>query len=290
MERFNLGAHTRNITTQSKDAQRLFNLGLNWCFGFNQEEGAACFEKVLEHDPNCAIAHWGIAYAKGPFYNMPWCDFSAEEAKQCTKICFDHVSQAEALIDYASPAEKALIKAIRARFQKPHIVDQQEFDKWDDDYANAMRNAHQEFPDDRDIKALFVEAIMTRTPWKLWNVQTNQPAKGADTLEAITACENDIENAKNLGLPQHPAILHLHIHATEMSPNPEQAMWSADALSGLCPDAGHMNHMPGHTYVLCGEYAKAKDASTRAIIADDKYVEYAGPYNIYTTARCHDLH
>ena len=39
MDRFDLGAHTRRISTVSPDAQKWFNLGLNWCYGFNQEEG-----------------------------------------------------------------------------------------------------------------------------------------------------------------------------------------------------------------------------------------------------------
>ena len=38
-----------------------------------------------------------------------------------------------------------------------------------------------------------------------------------------------------------------------MSNEPERAMHSADILGGLCPDAGHMNHMPGHTYLAVGE-------------------------------------
>jgi hypothetical protein len=35
-------------------------------------EAVACFRKALEHDPDCAMAHWGIAYAAGPNYNLPW--------------------------------------------------------------------------------------------------------------------------------------------------------------------------------------------------------------------------
>ena len=48
--------------------------------------------------------------------------------------------------------------------------------------------------------------------------------------------------------------------------------------------------MPGHIYLLCGEYEKAKTASEAAILVNRKYLSYAGPYNYYTTARCHDLH
>ena len=75
-----------------------------------------------------------------------------------------------------------------------------------------------------------------------------------------------------------------------MSNDPGCAMYSADTLSALCPDAGHMNHIPGHVYALCGEYDKAKVVCEKAILADKKYLDYAGPYNFYTTARCHDLH
>lgn len=75
-----------------------------------------------------------------------------------------------------------------------------------------------------------------------------------------------------------------------MSDAPERALFSADMLGTLCPDAGHMNHMLGHTYVLCGEYEKAKIASEKAIRAANLYVDYAGPFNFYTTARVHNLH
>jgi len=80
MDRFDLGANTRRISTASPDAQKWFNLGLNWCYGFNQEEGVKCFRKALESDPDCLMAHWGIAYASGPFYNLPWRDLGAAEA------------------------------------------------------------------------------------------------------------------------------------------------------------------------------------------------------------------
>lgn len=290
MEQFDLGTHTRRITTDSEQAQSYFNLGLNWCFGFNHEEGAKCFQRVLEFDPDCAMAHWGIAYALGPFYNQPWCDLTHEEATNTTAICYAHIQRSLSLLDRCTKAEQALINALAERFQKPHPVPQQDFDKWDDAYANAMRKVYKGFPDDFDVIALFVEAMMTRTPWKLWNVKTNKPTEGADTLEALEVCERAIEMADANLITQHPAILHLHIHLTEMSKEPERAMRSADILGSLCPDAGHLNHMPGHTYVLCGEYEKAKIASEKAICADDMYNDYAGPFNFYTTARCHDLH
>ena len=287
---FDLGTHTRRITTSSSETQLWFNRGLNWCFGFNQEEGVTCFQKSLEYDPECAMAYWGIAYAAGPFYNMPWCDFSVDEAIICTKFCHDHIRKAQSFSTTVTKAEAALIDALAARFQADHPVPQSDFDKWDDAYANAMRAVYNKYPEDLDIIALFAEAMMTRTPWKLWNVLTDQPTEGADTFEALEVLEKAINLTNAKGILQHPAIVHYLIHVLEMSATPERALASADALGTLCPDAGHMNHMPGHIYVLCGQYEDAKIASEKAIRADRMYVDYAGPYNFYTTSRCHDLH
>ena len=96
--------------------------------------------------------------------------------------------------------------------------------------------------------------------------------------------------ANDRGIAQHPAVVHLHIHAMEMANNPETAMASADALATLSPDSGHLNHMPGHIYVLCGDYEKARLVSRKALRANDMFLAYAGPFTYYTVACCHDLH
>ena len=40
----------------------------------------------------------------------------------------------------------------------------------------------------------------------------------------------------------------------EMSATPQDALPAADLLRGLVPDAGHLQHMPSHIDVLCGDY------------------------------------
>ena len=84
MDRFNLGNHSMPVSTTSPQAQKWFDMGLNWCYGFNHEEGVKCFLKALEHDPRCVMAHWGAAFGSGPFYNNVWRQFVVHrhEAKQ----------------------------------------------------------------------------------------------------------------------------------------------------------------------------------------------------------------
>ncbi|WP_213774512.1 hypothetical protein [Bradyrhizobium sp. dw_78] len=290
MDRFNLGTHSRAISTTSPDAQHWFDLGLNWCFGFNKNEGIKCFWKALEFDSGCVMAHWGIAYGSGPFYNLTWREHGEEEANASAKTAFAHIEAARALSGTATDLENRLVEALACRVQKPHAVLPTEFDRWDDDYAAALRRVYYDYPDDHDVMALFVEALITRTPRRLWDVRTGLPAKNSDVIEALEICDRAIELADRQGVKPHPAIVHLHIHALEMSNEPQRAMRSAETLATLCPDAGHMNHMPGHVYMLCGDYQRAKAASEQAIIADDMYLDYAGPLTFYTVACAHDLH
>ena len=290
MDRFNLGAHTWAVSTASAEAQDWFNLGLNWCYGFNREEALRCFRKAIEFDPQCVMLHWGMAYAAGPFYNFAWREYGEQEANASTKLARDHICKARAFAPHATGLENMLVEAIARRIQKPHAVAPEEYDRWDEDYAAEMRRIYHSRRDDEDVAALYVEALITRTPRRLWDVKTGQPAKGSDVVEALHACERSMRRADKLGVQQHPAILHLYIHALEMSNVPQLGMRAADALAPMCPDAGHLNHMPGHIYLLCGDYEKARLASIRAIAANNKFLEYAGPFTFYTVACCHDLH
>lgn len=290
MDRFNLGSYRRRISTASAETQRWFDIGLNWCYGFNHEEGIKCFERALETDSTCPMVHWGIAYAAGPFYNLTWKEHGAVEARAATKRCFEHVRVAKTHADRATEVEHQLIEALSFRFQKPHPVPPAELEQWDDAYAAEMRRAYYRFPDDRDVMALFVEALMMRTVRKLWDLKTGKPAANSDALEALAVCERAIAMADEVGMRHHPAILHLHIHLLEMSAIPERAIRSANLLGGMCPDAGHLNHMPGHIYVLCGEYEQAKLASERAIRANDLYLGYTDEPTYYLLGCGHDLH
>lgn len=290
MDHFDLGTYRRPISTSSAETQRWFDIGLNWCYGFNHEEGIKCFEKALETDPDCAFVHWGIAYAAGPFYNLTWKEHGKDEANRAAKRCFEHVQLARAQAAKASAVEQQLIEALATRFQQPHGVTPAEFEQWDNAYVAAMRQVYRDFLDDHDVMALTVEALMMRTVRRLWDLKTGRPAPNSDVLEALEVCERSIRLSDEAGTAPHPAILHLHIHLLEMSTQPERGIRSADLLGTMCPDAGHMNHMPGHIHVLCGDYDKAKLASEKAVRANDLYLAYASEPTYYLLGCCHDLH
>ncbi len=287
---FDLGRYTRPLATRNPEAQLWFDRGLLWLYGFNHEEAVFCFREAQRADPDCAIAFWGEAYAAGPFINLPWCWMSETEAQDAITTCFAATQEAMERRDDATPVERALIEALPARYQRNAVVSLDEFSRWDDDFAARMREVHHRFPGDADVASLFAEALITRTPWRLWDPDTGEAADGADTEEARDVLEAAMRIRSEARQAPHPGMLHMYIHVMEMSRIPECAQAAADGLHRLSPDNGHLNHMPCHIYLQCGRYADALAVSRKAVRADVKYARRVGPFNFYTTARCHDFH
>ncbi|MFF4780422.1 hypothetical protein [Streptomyces griseorubiginosus] len=286
MEYYDLGSHGRPVTTESAEAQLWFDRGLVWTYAFHHEEAVACFEKAAAADPDCAMAHWGIAYALGPNYNKPWEFFDDRDLARTVERTHLAVESAhEKAAARATPVERALIGALRARYPQARPVE--DCTVWNPPYADAMRAVHELAPDDADVAALYADALMNLTPWQLWDLRTGEPALGARTREARAVLERALASATGR---DHPGVLHLYVHLMEMSPTPELALTAADRLRGLVPDAGHLLHMPSHLEVLCGDYRRVVSDNSAAIAADEKVRARAGALNFYTLYRSHNYH
>ncbi|MER6221314.1 hypothetical protein ABT189_12145 [Streptomyces sp900105755] len=287
MDYYDLGRHGRRVTTSSASAQTWFDRGLNWTYAFNHEEAVRCFEASGAADPDCAMADWGIAYALGPNYNKPWEFFDPDELADTMERTHAAVERAHAKAAPATPVERALIEALRARYPQSAAPDAAACSVWNTAYADSLRTAYGLAPDDLDVATLYADALMNLTPWQLWDIRSGRPADGARTEEAKAVLERALGTESGAG---HPGLLHLYIHLMEMSPTPELALPFADRLRDLVPDAGHLQHMPSHLEVLCGDYRRVVSDNAAAVAADEKYLARAGAMNFYTLYRCHNLH
>jgi len=286
MDYYDLGTYSRRITTRSADAQTWFDRGLIWVYAYNHEEGIKCFHKALEHDPGCAMAHWGVAYASGPNYNLPWRLQDPKGKARALAASYDAMKKAEACAAAASPIEQALIGALPARYPQRDPVE--DMLPWDKAFTAAMRGVFQRFPDDLDVRCVFVEAIMNETPWKMWDLATGKPYKHAGTEECMRVLEQAFDTTPASW--DHPGLLHLYVHLMEMSPFPQRALRMGDRLRELVPDSGHLVHMPTHIDVLCGNYRDVVVYNQKAVVADRKFLEREGPLNIYSMYRNHNHH
>lgn len=288
MAYYDVDVYSREVTTTSPEAQLWFDRGLVWCFAYFHDEAIDCFRKALEADPSCAMAHWGVAYAVGPNYNLPWELRDEQMRRESLAMAYDATQAALALVDSVTAPERALIEALPARFPRREPDERDVMRGWNDDFTNAMRAVHERFPDDLDLRTVFAEAIMNRTPWRMWDQVTGQPAENAGTLEAAAVLEAALDD--DLRAMRHPGLLHLYVHLMEMSPFPEKALKAGDVLRDLVPDAGHLIHMPTHIDIQCGFYRDVFHWNWEATKVDRKALDRRGVFTIYTGYRIHNYH
>ncbi|GAA3991612.1 hypothetical protein GCM10022384_44250 [Streptomyces marokkonensis] len=283
---YDLGDHRRTVTTSSPQAQVWFDRGLLWAYCFNFEEAARCFEKAVVEDPECAMAHWGIAFAKGPNYNKAWRFFDATDLKASVDCANGALERARAASVLCAPFERALIEAMAARFPRHGLPEGPDgFAALDRAYADAMREVYRAHPEDLDSVALFADALLCVSPRALWDLDTGEPV-GYGTLEAREVIELAFARP---GGDRHPALNHLYVHLMEMSPFPETALPAADRLRNLAPDGGHMAHMSTHIDAACGDWRRVVESNAVAIAADDRFFARENSRHWYALYRAHNL-
>lgn len=281
---YDVGLFEYPVSTSNAEAQTWFNRGIIWSYAFNHVEATACFEECVRHDPSLVMGYWGIAYAAGPHYNKSWAAMDAKDLKNSLRKCREAAKKGKEIASTAPPAERALMEAIPSRIPS----DTEHFQSANVDYANAMRKVYEAFgQNELNVAVLFADALMNTAPWQLFEARTGKPNKKTPVLEILKVL-NDAINRPHAR--EHPGLLHLYIHALEMSTTPEAALIPGDQLRPLVPDGGHLRHMASHIYILVGDYRQAMEANMQATIADDKFFARNTAKQFYGIYRLHNFH
>ena len=254
----------RDIGSKVPAAQQYFDQGLRMVYGFNHEAAGRAFAEAARLDPTCAACVWGQALVLGPNINLPMDPASAGNATALAR-------RAAQLAAHATPADRALIEALQARYADPAPDHRKPLDLA---YAEAMAKVVRDFPGDDDAATLYAEALMDLAPWAQWadGKPTEHTPRVLAELERVLA--------RN---PRHIGAMHYYIHATEASPTPERAIPYADALAALAPGSGHLVHMPAHTYIRVGRYHDAPLPNFAATTTDKAYLSFCNSSNdVYT--------
>ena len=268
--------HHRDVTTDSVDAQRYFDQGLNLSFAFNHDEAIRSFQEAARLDPNCSMAWWGIALCNGPHINNPLMDEPRSIA------AWQAIGNAQTRSKLASPVERALIDALAQRYVADVEENIAQREALNGRYADAMQRVQKQFPDDLDVAVLYAESLMDLRPWDLWS-DDGQPRP--ETPQVLGLLEQVM--AKQ---PNHPGANHLYIHAVEASPNPQAASAAADRLRTLMPGSGHMVHMPAHIDVRTGKWSQAAQQNEMSMEVDAVYRKASPHQGFYSIYMLHNPH
>lgn len=270
----NLGSMHYPVTTSVPMAQKFFDQGLRLAYAFNHAEALRAFRKARTLDLECAMCWWGEALVLGPNINAPMDPAAAGPAVAA-------VIRAKATAGGATAREQALIGALAYRYSADPQADRSALDAA---YADAMQKVAARFRDDNQIAVLYAESLMNLQPWNYWEAGGYKPRGRAG--EILGLLEKTLTR-----MPDHPGAIHFYIHMVEASAEPERALPHARRLGQLMPGAGHLVHMPFHTFFRVGMFKEAVEANRLAVAADEAYIARFAPSGIYPQAYYpHNVH
>ena len=252
------------ITAANPQAQRYFDQGLGFAYGFNHAAAIAAFREAQKLDPSCALCFWGEAFANGPNINAPM-DPSANARTVGLARYADWLAQK------ASPEERALTGAMVKRYSPDANADRAALDAA---YADAMLAAARAYPTNDTIALIAAEAAMDTRPWDYWTADKKPNPRIAEAVQLV-----ETVLARN---PEHPQAAHLYIHLMENGPDPKRAEAAADRLATpLAPTAGHLVHMPAHIYYRLGRWKDSIRVNVDAARQDEAYLKASGDNGLY---------
>ncbi len=219
-----------------------FNLAVSLLHSFEYDEAEKVFAKIIEEEPDCAMAYWGVAMCN---YHPLWVPPTPSELKKG--------ANAIALARSLQPAglELDYIEAIGAYYQDTDKLDHRSRSV---NFRNAMSLMYRKYPNDKETAIFYALSL----------VAAADPADKtfADQLKAGT-----ILNGIYPGEPNHPGIMHYIIHTYDYPGLAELALPAARKYASIAPSSAHAQHMPSHIFIRLGlwdESIKSNLVSTSA--------------------------
>jgi tetratricopeptide (TPR) repeat protein len=226
-------------TSCNETAQRRFDRAMRYQHSFWYRASQEIFEEALKADPECAIAHWGIAlsllynpHAPPPPENLPLGLAALQKGKAIGAKTQRERDYIDTLLVFYTDYDKI---DHRTRVQA---------------YLKAIEGIAQRYPDDDEAQIAYAITLnVAASPAD--KTYANQ-LKGAAILEPVFQ-----------RLPHHPGVAHYLIHLYDYPPIAEKGLEAAKRYANIAPAAPHAQHMPSHIFTRVG-YWKESIASNIA--------------------------
>ena len=234
-------------TSCAPSVQEDFNAGVALLHSFWFPEAIKAFESILARDPDCAMAHWGIALSG---WGNPFGGLKPARTIELTKTAID---QARAT-GSPTPRERAYINAAAALVT---ATDAGSHAARIGAYEVALEKLSREHPADTEGRIFYALAVLQTAPPTDKTYAKNE--KGAAILEPLFA-----------KMPAHPGLAHYIIHAYDAPPLAERGLAAARRYASLAPAVPHALHMPSHTFTRVGSWDESIETNRRSAEAARK--------------------
>lgn len=244
-------------TSCSPAVQQEFERGVAMLHSYWFNYARKTFEGVLQKDPECAIAYWGIAIdlLGNSLVGPPPGALAAQASEALDKA---------RAIGPKTQRERDWIETIGV-YYRDH--DKVPVNKRLAAYNDAMQQLTQRYPDDYEAWAFY--ALTLQASASKTDMTYSSQLKSAAILEKLYK-----QN------PQHPGVSHFLIHAYDYAPLADKGLAAANRYAGVAPAVPHARHMPSHIYSMVGMWEESIASNASALELQPDYY-HAHDFAVY---------
>jgi tetratricopeptide (TPR) repeat protein len=244
-------------TSCDPKVQAQFERGVAMLHSYWFIQARKTFEAVLQQDPQCVMAYWGIAV------DLLGNTLVGPPPAKSAQAAWDALEKARA-IGVKTPRERDWIEALSAYYRNHDKVPVEDRLAA---YNTAMEQLTRRYPDDSEAWVFYALTLQASAS-KDDKTYANQ-LKSAAILEKLLQKD-----------PQHPGVAHFLIHAYDYPPLADKGLAAARRYAGIAPAASHARHMPSHIYSMVGLWEESIASNRFALEIQPDYY-HAADFMVY---------
>jgi hypothetical protein len=228
-----------------------FELALSLLHSFEYEEAEKAFVKVIDLDPSCSMAYWGVAMS---MFHSLWAPPSIPQLEKGAKLL-----EIAKTLPKNERAEQYL-NAISVFYSDWDILGNNERELL---YAEKMKEIYLNYPDDTEAAIFYALAIRSSADPN--DKQYIKQRESGKILEGLFKEQ-----------PNHPGIAHYIIHTYDYPELAELGLVTARRYAQIAPSSAHAQHMPSHIFTRLGLWKESIDTNINSASSAVCYSENKG--------------
>ncbi|HEX5652654.1 MAG TPA: hypothetical protein VFX58_06250, partial [Chitinophagaceae bacterium] len=241
------------ISSCSPTTTKDFNLAIALLHSFEYDEAEKVFASIIEKEPACAMAYWGVAMSN---YHQVWpSPPTPAEMEKGNKA----ISIAQTL-NIKSKKEAAYINAIAQFYKNWNSTDHHTRSV---NFSKAMEDIYTQYPNDKESSIFYALSLVGS-------------ADPADKTYSNQRKAGKILNDLYPGEPNHPGIVHYIIHSYDYPELAELALPAARKYASIAPSSAHAQHMPSHIFTRLGLWDECIQSNLVSTTSAKCYAANAG--------------
>jgi tetratricopeptide (TPR) repeat protein len=223
------------------EAQTRMNRAVAMLHSFWFPEARKTFESVVQADPACGIAYWGVAMTH---FGNPMGGGSTAQGQAAGWAA----AQKAVSIGGRSDRDRAYIDAAVSLFKDHATLDNRARML---KYEASLKSIADRFPDDTETQIFHaIFRVANASPTDLTFAQQK------DAAQLLTRLYRQ--------QPNHPGLAHYIIHAFDSPPLANLALDAARQYAAIAPAAPHALHMPSHIFTRLGYWDESIKTNRRS--------------------------